>query len=322
MISVIVPMHNAGATLERCLGGIFSSSYANYECIVVDDSSTDDGLEKIGSFPARVVRLVGRKGASFARNRGAEAALGQILLFVDADVVVRRDSLEKIAKCFEAHEGISAVFGSYDDEPGAENFLSQYRNLLHHFIHQTSSEEAGTFWSGCGAVKEEAFVQAGMFDEGCRMMEDIALGYKLRAQGHRIRLEKSLLVKHLKRYTPWSLLKSDVFDRAVPWTLLMWSRRQFTSDLNLKWHHKVSALTAVLLLAAIGSAPILSPMGALVPVLIGTYLFLNRDVYRFYFEKRGAEFALKVVPVHFAYYMCSLLGLLIGTTQYVLKGRA
>jgi GT2 family glycosyltransferase len=321
MVSVVVPVHNGGATLEQCLDGIFSSSYANYECIVVDDGSTDNAMERAGSFPARIMRLAGRKGASYARNRGAEAAMGEILLFVDADVIIGCDSLETVAKCFETQEGISAVFGSYDDEPGAENFLSQYRNLLHHFVHQTSSEEACTFWSGCGAVKKEAFVEVGMFDEERRMMEDIALGYELKARGHRIRLEKGLLAKHLKRYTLRSLVKSDVFDRAVPWTVLMWSTKQSTSDLNLRWNHKLSALIGVLLLAAIGMAPVSTAIMTLVPVLLGIYLFLNRDLYGFYLQRRGVRFTLKVVPVHFVYYACSLLGLLIGTTQYLLNRR-
>jgi glycosyltransferase involved in cell wall biosynthesis len=322
MFSVIVPVHNGRATIEQCLNGIFSSSYADYECIVVDDGSTDNGMERVGSFPARIVRLAGKKGAAYARNRGAEVATGQILFFVDADVVVASDSLQTVAKCFETDKGISAVFGSYDDEPGAENFLSQYRNLLHHFVHQTSGEEAGTFWSGCGAVKKEgAFFEAGMFDEECRMMEDIALGYKLKAQGHRIRLEKGLLAKHLKRYTLWSLVRSDVLDRAAPWTVLMWSRKQFTSDLNLKWNHKLSSLIGALFLAAIGMTLVSTAMMALVPVLLGIYLFLNRDVYDFYRKRRGVKFTLKVVPVHFVYYLCSLLGLLIGTTQYLLNRR-
>ena len=52
--------------------------------------------------------------------------------------------------------GIAAVFGSYDDEPGAPNLVSQYRNLLHHFVHQTGRTEASTFWTGCGAVRRDA----------------------------------------------------------------------------------------------------------------------------------------------------------------------
>ncbi len=47
---------------------------------------------------------------------------------------------------------LAAVFGSYDDEPAAPNFLSQYKNLFHHFVHQQGSAEASTFWSGCGAI--------------------------------------------------------------------------------------------------------------------------------------------------------------------------
>ena len=59
-----------------------------------------------------------------------------------------------------------AVFGSYDLPPRSPNVLSQYRNLFHHFVHQTSNDRATTFWAGCGAVKASAFRAMDGFDAG------------------------------------------------------------------------------------------------------------------------------------------------------------
>ncbi|MFP4082059.1 MAG: glycosyltransferase [Candidatus Aminicenantes bacterium] len=319
LLSVIIPVHNGSQTLGRCLEGLFRSSYARFECIVVDDHSTDSTVRVAESFDTKVIRMERKQGAAHARNRGAEASRGDILLFVDADVEVYPDSMEKVVKAFERNPHISAFFGSYDDHPGSQNFFSQYKNLFHHYIHQTSREEASTFWSAFGAVKREAFFEVGRFNEQTRMMEDIELGYKLRARGRRIRLHKSIGVKHLKHFSFSHLLKSDLLDRAVPWTVLMWKYRQFTDDLNLKLRHRLSAVIPVLLVVSI-------LMGILrgwflwgVPALLFLYFLFNGDVYAFFLRKRGFLFALKVVPLHILYYLYSLLGFVIGTFRYFLR---
>ena len=83
-----------------------------------------------------------------ARNLAAETAKGEILVFIDADVVVKPDTIGKVARVSKFIPRFQALFGSYDDEPAEKNFLSQYKNLQHHFVHQNSSPEASTFWSG------------------------------------------------------------------------------------------------------------------------------------------------------------------------------
>jgi hypothetical protein len=75
------------------------------------------------------------KGPVEARNIVAQAAKGEIVFFLDADVCVHADG----------------VIGSYDDDPSSRDFLSQYKNLMHCFVHQNAESEASTFWSGCGA---------------------------------------------------------------------------------------------------------------------------------------------------------------------------
>ena len=213
----------------------------------------------------------------------------------------------------------SAIFGSYDDQPGYPNFLSQYRNLMHHFIHQTSREDASTFWSACGAIKKDVFFEIGKYNEKTRMMEDIELGYRLKANDKKIYLAKDLQVKHFKRYSFLKLLKSDLFDRAIPWTELMWKYRQFTKDLNLKIKHKLSTgiLVLIMLFVLMGFYSIW--FFSIVLFLFLVYLALNIDFYRFFFRKKGLIFSLKVIPFHMFYYCYSLLGYCIGTFKCMLK---
>lgn len=318
-ISIIIPVYNGAKTLGFCLESVFKSSYPKFECIVVDDHSNDYSLEIAEGFDTKIIKLDKQQGAAYARNQGAEAAEGDILLFVDADVTIYPDSIDKVIKAFENHPEISALFGSYDDQPGSSNFLSQYRNLFHHYIHQTSLEDASTFWTGCGAIKREIFFKVGKFNESRRMMEDIELGYKLKSKNYRILLTKNLTVKHLKHYSFLNLLKSDLFDRAIPWTVLMLSNKQYTRDLNLKPAYKLSAMSLILLIIC-GLLSIKSVWFMLgIPILLFFFFLMNSDFYNFFLKKKGPLFVLNVIPLHFLYYLYSSLGFIIGYYKYYFK---
>ena len=141
---------------------IAASNYPNYECIVADDSSTDDTREIAAQYATRVLELTGGPlGPAYARNRGAEAASGDVVFFVDADVVIRPDTVSKVVETFGQHPDIAAMFGSYDDDPQAGEFSSQFKNLFHHFVHQQGRQQAVTFWSGCGAIRRDVFLKSG-----------------------------------------------------------------------------------------------------------------------------------------------------------------
>ena len=318
-ISIIIPVYNGATTLQICLDSVFQSFYPHFECIVVDDHSTDNSIEIAESYRTKTIRSPVQGGAASARNRGAETAQGDVLLFIDADVEIYPDSLDIVAEAFAKNPNISAIFGSYDDKPGCSNFFSQYKNLFHHYIHQTSLEDASTFWSGCGAIKRKVFFEIGKFDETYKKssIEDIALGYKLKRKNHHIRLMKKLIVKHLKPYSFVSLIKSDFFDRAIPWTVLMLNNKQLANDLNLKVKHKLSALLLffipIFLLLAFNYTWFLLP-SILSFVLL---LMLNYDLYEFFLKKRGTFFTFRVVPLHFLYYFYSALGFTIGYFKHL-----
>jgi GT2 family glycosyltransferase len=191
-ISVIVPVHNGGQAFRRCLSRVSALSPTPLEVIVIADGDADGSAELARGMGFAVLELPDCRGPARARNLGAGEARGDILLFLDADVEVPSDAIARVAKAFVDHENWVALFGSYDDQPGAANFLSQYRNLFHHYIHQTGNQEASTFWAGCGAIRRDVFAAAGGFSETYARpcIEDIELGLRLRRSGHSIGLCK------------------------------------------------------------------------------------------------------------------------------------
>ena len=255
-ISVITPVHNGGDAFRECLAALQACTPPAFELIVVVDGGRDGSAALALAAGARVVELPESIGPARARNIGAKAATGDVLLFVDADVVVPPGTIGHVAAFLRSEPGIAAVIGSYDDAPADSGFLSQYRNLLHHYVHQTGHEEASTFWCGCGAIRRSVFLEAGGFNGGFSdpSVEDIEFGYRLRQAGHRVRLCKDLQVTHLKRWTAPLLLRTDVFARAVPWTRLIIRSRVLPNDLNVSTSSRASvALVGVLAGALLAS---------------------------------------------------------------------
>ncbi len=302
-----MPAYNAARHLDRCLASLAASQTRDYELIVVDDGSTDATAAVAARHGARVVRLPRRGGPAAARNRGAAQARGAILVFLDSDVCARPDTLTRLAQRLGADDTTAAVFGSYDTTPADPGFVSQYKNLLHHYVHQTSRTEATTFWAGCGAMRRAVFEQLGGFDERYARpcIEDIELGYRARAAGHRIVLDPSIQVTHLKRWTLGGVLRSDVWDRGVPWVRLMLAHRHLPSDLNLAAGQRVSVALVYLLLGALGALGATcrwpAAWGAAGMAMLGLGI-ANRDLYQFYARTRGWWFALRAVPLHWLYF--------------------
>ena len=159
LLSVIMPAHNAAGMLPRTLAGLRNSDLPReaWELIVVDDGSTDDTSLIAARYADTVVTLPGKAhGPAYARNRGFEVSRGEIVVFIDADCVVHTDTLSRLADRFAADPDLGAAFGSYDDRPPAAGLMSQYRNLIHHFVHHQNAGFVETFWAGAGAIRRSS----------------------------------------------------------------------------------------------------------------------------------------------------------------------
>ena len=318
-ISVIIPVHNGGENFRRSLLSLAETVPHPNEIIVVADGDTDGSWHAAEEFGAKVLRLPVRGGPAHARNLGAHEAQGDILFFMDADVTVPPNTIEQIISTFSRNPGLAALFGSYDNEPEAKNFLSQYKNLFHHYIHQMACNEASTFWGACGAIRHDVFMSLGGFDERYRQpsIEDIELGYRLKQAGHRIWLCKDLQVKHLKRWRVFSLIKSDFFHRALPWTDLILRDRHFINDLNLRFSSRMSVILTYALLGALIGARWWSGALAIASALTLSLLAINKPVYKFFLRKRGPWFMIGTIPWHWFYFFYNGLAFAIGLSRFL-----
>ncbi|MBW4621274.1 MAG: glycosyltransferase family 2 protein [Cyanosarcina radialis HA8281-LM2] len=326
-ISLVIPVHNGGEHFRKCLSSVQQFVPSDTEIIIVVDGGTDDSLQVAQTFArssgAKVLHSSTASGPARARNLGARSACGDILFFIDADVTLHPDTCAQIATIFQHQPDLAALIGSYDDAPGSPNFLSQYKNLFHHYTHQTASETASTFWGACGAIRRDIFLKIDGFDESYRYpsVEDIELGYRLKQGGYRIQLCKTVQVKHLKHWRLISLLKAEIFYRAIPWTELLWRDRQFINDLNLKVSTRTSILLTDLLLIAVIASWWTTKVIIVAGVIGLILLVINRSVYQFFWQQRGLWFACRTVPWHWLYFFYSGLAFGIGTLRYQLIGK-
>src|SRR2546425_4419146 len=324
-ISVIVPVHNNPGDLRLCLAAIRAASTPDSEIIVVDDGSTDDTAAVAVSMGVQIVALAENSGPAAARNQGARRARGAIFFFVDADVVIAPRAIERVQRFFADHPAHAAVFGSYDARPGCRSMVSRYRNLLHHFVHQRGNPDASTFWAGCGAIRRSVFHEVGGFDARRfprASIEDIELGYRLRAAGQRIRLDPGLQGTHLKKWTLGSIVRTDIARRALPWSRLIVESGHAPRDLNLTTAQRVSAVL-------VGLAAATMPLGVLRLELLGlpaaallAVAILNRSLYAFFRRQGGTRFAALCIALHFLYYLYSGLTYLYAWLEHGTRGAA
>jgi glycosyltransferase involved in cell wall biosynthesis len=320
-ISTIVAARNAESTLARCLDALIAEKTDDVEVIVVDDNSTDDTPTIASLYPVQLIALPQHQGVSAARNRGARAARGEVLFFLDADVILAPGGIRRVLATMSRPE-VGAVIGSYDADPPDTSIVSQFKNLAHHHFHQRAHLHATTFWGACGAVRRECFFAANEFDEKrfkSPSIEDVELGYRLVDQGVGIVLDADLQVKHLKKWTLASLIVTDVTRRAIPCTLLWMERRRMQKDLNFSYEQRIGAMVSLAIVLSTCFAIAIPCLWFAVGALFFTAYRLNRDLFRLLFAKGGPRLALGGFFLQQLYYLYSLFGLAAGTAMYLLR---
>jgi len=304
-----MPVYNGEEVLPRSLPPLVTMRGAGEiaEIIVVDDGSTDASTELARGYGVQLLRSGGRLGPGGARNVAAPRAIGDVLWFVDADVVVHDDAARVLRAAFSL-TAAAAIFGSYDDRPPARNFLSQYKNLVHRYYHRRAAGDAETFWAGCGAVRKEIFLAVDGFDAArypYPSIEDIELGWRLRQRGLSIALLPELQGTHLKVWRLGNLLHTDIFRRALPWSRLIHSRAGLADVLNVGAGERINAgLAFGALLSLAGAAVRLVPWWVPV-VFVAAIAAGNRELFLFFYRARGAPFAMGAVLFHQLYYLYS-----------------
>lgn len=326
-VSAVLPVFDGLPFLRRSLPPLLAGIPDDLiEVIVVDDGSTDGSADYAASLGARVLPSGGRLGPAAARNLGVTEARGEVVLFIDADVVVHADTVA-VARSVLADPSLVAVFGAYDDRPTDPGFFSRFKNLQHHAVHLRNAGEASTFWTGCGAVRRQAFLDVGGFDVErfpVPSIEDIELGYRLRAAGGRIRLDPRMQATHLKRWTLRDLVRTDVTRRALPWARLLLRREEAVDDLNVTPAERARALLAWALAgtAPLGLLPVIGPLLAPIPVaLLGLAIVANARLLLLFLRREGLLFAFGGALFLQVYYLYATGAWLVAWAEHAQQGR-
>jgi GT2 family glycosyltransferase len=317
-ITIVIPFHRnlrqLGASLPAARRAL-----PNAEILIAADGAVDDCEPLAKASDARVIRIAGPLGPGAARNRAVAEASGEIVVFVDADVVAAPESLSGMCDLLEREPEVAAVFGAYDHEPGEPNFMSQYKNLSHACVHESGNPEASTFWAGLGAVRTAAFRSVGGFDERFARpsVEDIDLGYRLRRAGYRLRLDPRFRGKHLKRWTVGNSIVTEIQARGIPWTQLIHRYGALANDLNTRTELRVSLVLSYVLALSL-AVTIVAPVAAFVAgAALAALIALNRDYYMWFVRKRGWWFGARVVPAHVLHHLCNGVSFGIGTLAHL-----
>ncbi len=325
-ISVIIPTYNGEATLRQCLEAVYRSDYPDYEVVVVDDCSTDATPQIAAEFPCRVVCHEVNRGAAVAKNTGAAAAEGDVVFFIDSDVIVRPDALSLIAEDLR-DPSVDAVVGLLDEAMPYPEFASQFKNLWMHYTYARLPEFVGVFYTSAAAARKKVFESLGGFDErytGASITEDIELGMRLLTAGYRVRLDKRLTVVHLKRYTLWGLIRTDIARSAGLTKTLIRNKLERTGTryyASVPWFFTASVPFAALLALGLLLLPVFpGPAGTASALALAAVWGFNAPFLAFLGRARGVKFFLQsllFLPVNL---WVSGIGALKGVLDF-LRGR-
>ena len=324
-ISLIMPTVLWSGTFDHCgrrLVSLIARATPAVEVVFVLDGDAPPAPAWITHPAVTVLKTGVRSGPAAARNRAAHVASGRVLLFVDADVALAEDAIDRVHAAFEADPDLVGLFGSYDDEPLENGAVSAFRNLLHHHTHTGHRGSADTFWAGCGAIRTAEFLDLGGFDENYSVpcVEDIELGMRIAAGGGRIVLDPEVRCKHLKRWTLGSMVFTDIVCRATPWTQLIVNRGRMPAVLNIDWRGRLSGICSVFALLCFAAALVSSwaILGALACTM--ALIAMNTDFYRLCLKKRGVRFVALAMALHWLYLAYSSLTFGVVAVHALLLG--
>lgn len=182
--SIIIAVHNAADTLELSLNTIQSQSFTDFELIIVDDASTDGShlIAEAHLLSSHIIRLSGCIGPGAARNRGAAAATGEYLAFLDADDAWFPWSLEAMDAAIRSTQEPCFISGNAVRGVALKKFQDVRLSPLHFTCFQDYFETAGHhLWIGVGgvAIKRSEYFKVAGFAEWLANSEDSDLWLRL-----------------------------------------------------------------------------------------------------------------------------------------------
>lgn len=325
-ISVIIPVKNAEATLDRCLASIFASTEPPLEVIVVDDGSTDRSPEIARAHPVTLLEAGDPGGVARARNRGARQARGEVLFFTDADVILEPDTLAAVGRRLST-AGLDGVVGVQSERPAFSNFASDYKNLWLRYTYLRQESDLAVLYSSVLAIRREAFQRVDGFDPHYTRpnIEDSDLGKRLAERGARLRVAPEVEILHIKHYTLRSLLLTDIARSSG--LLKVQLRDRFLRFGRGNYTSIPTPFVVAVALSWVAPLALVAPGGGLRPAAIAAAAtaaatpILLHDLLGFFLRVRGPLFVARVLILLPIDFLAITVGLAHGLVSYLLGRR-
>jgi GT2 family glycosyltransferase len=202
-VTVVIPLFNKAPYISRALESVIGQSFTDFECLVVDDGSTDQGGAIVEGFRDPRIRLIrqANAGVSAARNRGVEEARRPLIAFLDADDEWQTDFLAESVEAMKRYPEAVASFSNFmragSGGPVFRDGVRESRLLPDYFAFCLAHDGLG-IWSSAVMVRREALRQAGGFPTGRTVGEDLDTWARLAWSGPIAYIPRVLSTYHVE----------------------------------------------------------------------------------------------------------------------------
>ncbi len=299
MISIVIPTYNASKFIPNLLDPIFKQAVDDMEVILVDDCSTDNTLELAREYPVRIIEMEQNAGPAKARNRGVREAKGDIIFFLDSDVMVLDGTIQAVKDYFDKDPSAKCVIGICSTEALNDGFVPHYMAMFEyiHLIDQ-QYESVSVFAPRCGAIKKEFFLEIGGYDEEYKGadVEDFELARRIN-KTDTIILNPEMMVKH--QFADFKQALKIYFKRTVMWVKLFFKEKKLDNAGPTSPSNGLAAICAFSSLMALLFMPVLSIAKPVFWILIIGYLFFNIRWWNFMRKEAGFSFSVKALFLNY-----------------------
>jgi glycosyltransferase involved in cell wall biosynthesis len=298
MISIIIPVYNGKRHLEVCLTHIAASTYKDYEIIVVDDCSSDDSGQIAKKYTVHIIRLAQKNGPAAARNIGSQSAKGEILLFIDNDIFIMPDTIQRMAVFLNENKDMDGVTGIYAQQPFYPNFCSCYKHLYLRYKFINMPELISVPNTALLAVRKDAFKKTGGFNPALITGEDFEFGQRFSKAGFKVYNDQALEVAHARYFSFVNLIYDDFIKaRNLAEVFLNQGGMDYrypgeTGTLSISGKQLAAVISTLLLLINLCLLPFLPYFIFIATglILASATIIYNLDFWRFLWKRRGVLF--------------------------------
>jgi glycosyltransferase involved in cell wall biosynthesis len=322
-ISIIIPNFNGSRTIGKCLESIFAFNDDDREVIVVDDCSEDGSLDIIRKYPCRLIQLEKHAGASAARNAGAFSSKGDVLFFIDADCLLKEETLLIIRNHLSAQPADVVIGGTYTPVPQDPGFFSQFQSAFINYFETKNSGNPDYLATHALVIHAGTFKKLGGFTENfLPILEDVEFCHRLRRAGYRLMMDPDLQVRHIFNHSFVRSIRNAVRKTRYWIVYSLVNRDLFADSGTASREIKLSGVawlaTAVLAFLSFvsGQRGFLIPL----PLLWASGIFVNRYLFKAFYKAGGAFFAFMAGMYYVIVYPAAVwTGAVRGAVQYFLQ---